>query len=44
MIRLLRGAIGLIVWLLEGQKDVFVHASIVERAGVRGLDEGSGLR
>jgi cold shock protein len=24
----------------DGQKDVFVHASIVERAGLRGLDEG----
>ena len=24
----------------DGEKDVFVHASIVERAGLRGLDEG----
>jgi cold shock protein len=27
----------------DGQKDVFVHASIVERAGLRGLDEGQRL-
>lgn len=24
----------------DGQKDVFVHASVLERAGLRGLDEG----
>jgi CspA family cold shock protein len=24
----------------DGGKDVFVHASVVERAGLRGLDEG----
>jgi CspA family cold shock protein len=27
----------------DGEKDVFVHASIVERAGLRGLDEGQRL-
>ncbi len=27
----------------DGQKDVFVHASVVERAGLRGLDEGQRL-
>jgi cold shock protein len=27
----------------DGQKDVFVHASIVERAGLRGLNEGQRL-
>jgi cold shock protein len=25
----------------DGEKDVFVHASVLERAGVRGLDEGT---
>ena len=24
----------------DGEKDVFIHASVVERAGLRGLDEG----
>jgi CspA family cold shock protein len=28
----------------DGQKDVFVHASVVERAGLAGLDEGQRLR
>src|SRR6185503_7668829 len=27
----------------DGEKDVFVHISIVERAGLRGLDEGQRL-
>ena len=27
----------------DGEKDVFVHASIVERAGLRGLEEGQRL-
>lgn len=27
----------------DGEKDVFVHASVVERAGLRGLDEGQRL-
>ncbi len=27
----------------DGQKDVFVHASVVERAGLDGLDEGQRL-
>jgi len=27
----------------DGQKDVFVHASVVERAGLRGLNEGQRL-
>jgi CspA family cold shock protein len=27
----------------DGEKDVFVHVSIVERAGLRGLDEGQRL-
>ena len=26
-----------------GEKDVFVHASVLERAGLRGLDEGQRL-
>ena len=27
----------------DGEKDVFVHASVLERAGLRGLDEGQRL-
>jgi len=27
----------------DGGKDVFVHVSVVERAGLRGLDEGQRL-
>jgi CspA family cold shock protein len=27
----------------DGEKDVFVHASVVERAGLRGLEEGQWL-
>ncbi len=27
----------------DGGKDVFVHISVVERAGLRGLDEGQRL-
>jgi cold shock protein len=38
----LRSGFGFVV-CEDGGKDVFVHISVVERAGLRGLDEGQQL-